>query len=279
MKKYFSAMIALAVLTFAAGCGGGGEKKAEKAGEQATQEATETATSSGYQSTSVTNGGTIKGTVTFAGAIPKKQVLEVTKDVNVCGKVTHYKENLLVADNKGIANVVVSIKNISQGKSLESLGESFHLDQDGCAFRPHVSIVPAGVKLTIKNDDGILHNIHTYSDKNAPINMAQPGFKKVMTHTFDEPEVVRVACDVHNWMGGYIVVVDNPYTAITDEHGNFQLTDVPAGTYTLEYWQETLGTQTAEVTVTEGGTVEANFEFAAGSAQIDDSVRLASKTQ
>lgn len=267
MKKYLPLLIMLSFTAFVIGCEGG-EKKTEKAEEEKpmAEETGGEAIPAGYQVASVTNGGTIKGTVTFAGAVPLQQKLEVTKDVNVCGKVEHYKEDLLVASNKGIANVVVSITNIAQGKSIEALGENFELDQKGCTFLPHVTMVPIDKELAILNDDGILHNIHTYSEKNAPINIAQPGFKKRITKTFAEPEIVRVACDVHNWMGAYIVVIDQPYYAITDEKGNFELTDVPAGTYTLQYWQETLGTQTVEVTVPEGGTVEANYEFTVGSA-------------
>ncbi|MFQ5822583.1 MAG: carboxypeptidase regulatory-like domain-containing protein [bacterium] len=265
MKKILSLLIVLAFISFLIGCGGG-EKKAEKPSEEVTEEVETMAEAGGYQAMTVTNGGTIKGTVTFAGTIPPKQKLEITKDVNVCGKMPHYKEDLVVSRNKGVANVVVSITTLNKGKSMDVLGNKFELDQNGCTFKPHVVIVPTGTDLTILNSDGILHNIHTFSEKNTPINVAQPGFKKKMTQTFNEPEVIRVACDVHNWMDSYIIVVEHPYYAVTNENGNFELTDVPAGTYTLEYWQETLGTRTAEVTVTEGAVVEANFEFAAGTA-------------
>ncbi len=79
--------------------------------------------------------------------------------------------------------------------------------------------------------------------------------------------MIRVACDVHNWMGGWIAVVDNPYVAVTGANGYFEISGVPAGTYTLEFWQETLGTKTAEVTVTAGGSVEANMMFTPGTQQ------------
>lgn len=265
MKKLLSLIIMFAFMSLVMSCGGG-EEKAEKPGEQATEKAEVTGELGGYQSMEVTNGGTIKGTVTFAGAIPPRQKVQITKDVQVCGNVPHYKEDLVVTGNRRIANVVVRITNVNKGKSIDALGAEFVLDQDGCTFKPHVVLVPAGAELSILNSDGILHNVHTFSEKNTPINVAQPKFKKKITQTFNEPEYIRVACDVHNWMGGYIVVVDHPYYAITDENGHFELTDVPAGTYILEYWQETLGTRTAEVTVTEGGTVEANIEFAAGTA-------------
>ncbi|RMF58761.1 MAG: hypothetical protein D6743_17295 [Calditrichaeota bacterium] len=275
MKKVFSLFLGLTLLSFLAACGGGGGKNEPKARAQAPEQA-RAAAPGAYETITVTDGGTIKGQVTFAGAIPQKQKLEVTKDVNVCGKITHYKEDLVVSQNHGLANVVVHITNISKGKGLDALGESFVLNQHNCAFEPHVLLVAAGAECTILNSDGILHNIHTYSQKNPPINLAQPGFRKKMVQTFDEPEIFRIACDVHNWMGGYIAVAGNPYYAVTDANGNFELTDVPAGTYTLEYWQETLGTKTAEVTVPAGGVVEANMEFVPGSASKDEADQLAS---
>lgn len=264
MRKLFGWFVVCTFAAFMVGCGGG-EQETETTGEETAAKKEKRAAATGYQATTVTDGGTIAGMVTFTGAIPPKQKLEVTKDVQVCGQKTHYKKDLVVSEeNKGLANVVVKITNISQGKSMDSLGESFELDQNGCEFLPHITLVPAGAELAILNSDGILHNIHTYSEKNSPINMAQPGFRKRMVQTFSEPEVIRVACDVHNWMGAYIVVTGHPYYAKTDDSGNYQLTDVPAGTYTLEFWQQTLGTKTAEVTVTAGGTAEVNMEFAPG---------------
>jgi hypothetical protein len=64
-------------------------------------------------------------------------------------------------------------------------------------------------------------------------------------------------------MSAYIVVVDHPYYAVTDDTGKFTLADVPAGTYTVEFWQEKLGTQTKQVTVAAGGATMADFAYPA----------------
>ncbi len=257
MKKFLPIFAALLIALFAIACGGGGEETAKK------QMADKPAAPAGYQVMTVANGGSITGTVTYAGAMPKKVKIQKTKDTAVCGKTTHYKEDMLVSGNKGLANVVVQIMNISQGKGMDSMGSEFVLDQNGCVFVPHVSIIPLGVPCTILNSDGILHNIHTFSEKNSPINIAQPKFKKKITQSFSEAEVFPVKCDVHNWMNGYIVVADHPYYAKTDENGSFELGDVPAGTYTVGYWHETLGKQSMEVTVAEGTGADATMEFAA----------------
>jgi len=262
MRKMFVLVIAMSMAALLlTACGGDGDTTTDKAAKKATT----VAALPGYKVMAITDGGAIKGRVTFSGAVPAKKKVEVTKDINVCGKEPHYDASMLVSDDKGLANVVVKISNISEGKGMDAMGESVELNQLGCAFKPHISIVSAGAELTILNSDGILHNIHTYSEKNTAINVAQPGFKKKMRRSFSEPEIIRIACDVHNWMGGYIVVTDHPYYAITDASGNFELSNVPAGTYTLEYWQETLGKMTIEATVEAGGTAEANVEYATGS--------------
>ncbi|MCG8605579.1 carboxypeptidase regulatory-like domain-containing protein [bacterium] len=261
MRKLFSIMVGLTLVAFLFGCGGGGGDT----GQTAKTPAKTVPAMSGYSAMAVTDGGSITGKVSFAGPAPKRQKLEVTKDINVCGKVDHYSQDIVVSSDMGLANVVVSLANISKGKGMDALGTTFELDQKGCTFLPHITVLPAGAECTILNSDGVLHNIHTYSEKNKPVNVAQPGFKKRMTQTFSEPETIRVACDVHNWMGGYIVVIGHPYYAVTDASGNFELSDVPAGTYTVEYWQEKLGKQTAEITVTAGAAAEANLEYTMGS--------------
>ena len=200
-----------------------------------------------YDGGEVKDGGTISGTVKFAGTPPARKTIEVTKDKEVCAKEKHLSSDLIVGPDKGIENAVVRLVDVKKGKKWAST--KAELDQKGCIYRPHVAVVPAGGELNILNSDGILHNIHTYSKANPSINKAQPKFKKVLTEKFSKPEVIKVACDAHAWMGGWIVVSDHPYVAVTDEKGAFSLKDVPAGTYKVEIWQETLGKSEKTVTV------------------------------
>ncbi len=216
-----------------------------------------------YAEIMVVAGGSVSGTVTYSGTAAAPKKLEVTKDVAICGKEGHVDESLVVGANKGIKDVVVSIKGVKQGKSMDALGASFVLDQKVCAYRPHVLVVPVKKPVEILNSDGILHNIHTYSKKNPAKNIAQPKFKKKLTETFAHPEAIAVKCDVHGWMSAWIVVVDHPYHAVTDANGKFTIADVPAGTYTVEYWQEKLGTQTKQVTVAASGKATADCAFPA----------------
>jgi len=113
-------------------------------------------------------------------------------------------------------------------------------------------VIPTGVEVDIRNDDGILHNVHTLSTKNPSLNRNQPRFKKVMTAKFDEPEIIKVTCDAHNWMLGWFVVSDHPYVAATDGQGHFEIKDIPGGSYKVEIWHEKLGKETKDVTVRGG---------------------------
>ena len=213
-----------------------------------------------YSVAPVNNGGTIVGTVTYAGDAPSPKKLEVTKDIKVCGKETKYDESLLVGEDSGLVNVVVSITGITTGKGFPE-DAKYEVDQRGCVFRPHVQVIRAQVPITFINSDRILHNMHTFSEKNRPVNKAQPKFKKRMRHTFKVPEIVSIKCDAHGWMSAWVVVAEHPYYAVTDDSGSFVIENVPPGTYTLDFWHEKLGTKTAEVTVPAGKEATANLAF------------------
>ena len=212
-----------------------------------------------YEGGDVKDGGTISGAVKFKGTAPAPKKLDVGKDKEVCGK-TQKTDQSLVVNNGNIVNAVVTITDIKKVKKIEV--KKVQLDQNGCQYHPHVLAFPAGTTVEVLNPDGILHNIHSYSKVNSPFNMAQPKFKKTLDVKIDKPEAVEVKCDVHGWMHGWLVATDSPYVAVTDDSGNFKLTDVPAGTYTVEVWQEKLGKSTQKVTVKAKEDAKANFELA-----------------
>jgi hypothetical protein len=63
-------------------------------------------------------------------------------------------------------------------------------------------------------------------------------------------------------MTGWLFAADNPYVIVTDNNGSFKLTDVPAGTYNLEVWHETLGKTSQKVTVKAKEEAKVNLEMA-----------------
>ena len=199
-------------------------------------------------------GGTIEATVTYAGA-PQIQTLKINKDTDKCGTEAKI-EKVVVGGNKGLANAVVSVAGMKGAPTAKKA----EVDQHGCKFVPHVLAMTPG-EIEIKNSDGVLHNIHTYSTANPSINKAQPKFKKVMTEKFEKPEIIKLTCDVHSWMLGWVAVMPHPYFGVTDGSGVTKIANVPAGKHTLEVWHETLGKQTKEVEVKAGQVAKVSIEM------------------
>jgi len=249
------------LLWLAAACGGGSAQPTSPPAATRPPVATQPPAAEGYQGGAVSNGGTISGKVTYSGAAMAPETVEVDKDPEVCG--TSIEVATVQTDaSGGLADAVVRITDITSGKPLDSLGVKFVLDQKNCVYVPHVVVVPVGSALTVLNSDGILHNIHTTPFDNAPLNKAQPATQaELMSDPFTVPEFIPVGCDVHTWMNATIVATDHPYTVVTGPDGSFELTDVPAGTYTIEVQHAELGKQTLTVTVEAGQTVTADAEF------------------
>lgn len=200
-------------------------------------------------------GGTIEATVTYAGA-PVVEKLKVNKDTEKCGTEAII-EKIVVGANKGLANAVVSVPG-AKGGAAGAVKTT--IDQHGCKFVPHVTAMLPG-EMDLKNSDDILHNIHTYSTANPSINKAQPKFKKVMAEKFEKPEFIKLTCDVHSWMLGWLAVMPSPFFAVTDANGAAKIDNVPAGKYTVEVWHETLGKQSKDVEVKAGQTTKVAIEM------------------
>jgi plastocyanin len=199
-------------------------------------------------------GGTISGEVKLAGAAPPPKVVKVNKDNEVCGQEKKIAE-VQVGPNGGVGSTVVSVADAKGAKPAKPAV----LDQKGCEFRPTVLVMAPG-EVKILNSDGVLHNIHTFSTANPPINKAQPKFKKEMVEKFEKPELIKVQCDAHSWMLGWIYVTDVP-AAVTDGNGAFKLENVPPGKHKVEVMHPVLGKQTKEVEVKAGQETKVAFEL------------------
>jgi plastocyanin len=213
-----------------------------------------------YQSVAVANGGAINGTVTYVGAAPKPQPLEITRDRKVCGAAPHLSQLLEVGADGGIRNAIVSIPDIDKGAPLKP-AKNIKFDQRGCVYIPHVVAFPAGSTVKVMNSDGIMHDLRTYSTANPPLNLVQPADVKSIEVKIDKPETIRVGCYMHPWMSAWWYVAGNPYYAVTSTSGKFEIRNVPPGTYKLRVWQEKLGEQTRTVTVAAGKTATVDFKF------------------
>ena len=190
----------------------------------------------------------------FSGKIEQLKPYKTGKYKKACGSDIP-NESMLI-DNKGVRNSVISL----HGKTLKKKSGEYKLNQKQCQYEPHVIAIPVNSELKIHTSDPINHNIHTYSFENDPINiMFLPG-QDAYSQEMEEAEIIKVECDLHNWMRAWIVVTPNAYSTVSDSDGSFEIPDVPPGKYELTAWHETLGSITKSITVGNDG-FNINFDF------------------
>ena len=198
------------------------------------------ARSQSYQAVTVSNGGTISGTVKWQGGLPRIPALAITKDAQICDPDSHKTrdlERLLVAPDGAVANTVVFLKDISSGKTMDLPQQRQFLDQRNCRYEPHILLVPQGSNLQMKSSDATLHTVHM--DGAATYNLPFPFPNQVVSRQMSTPGLVNLKCNGgHTWMNAELFVVPHPYYVVTDQTGRFELTNVPPGEYTLVAWHE-----------------------------------------
>jgi hypothetical protein len=258
--------LAATLLLVVAGCGGQGERvddavvttepgtaasapaAAAPGGEAATPESTSTAPA--VVDTGATGGyGTLKGQVVFDGDPPTLPPLrekgKAEKDPEFCASMDAIPDQRLVVDpeTKGVKFALVYIRQL-KGKvnpEVESAAKDAEaeFDQHGCVFEPHVMGLFKGQTLVLKSSDPVGHNVNIKVENNAsniavPANAALPPTD--LKQTSSKPG--EVVCDIHPWMKAWWMVNSNPYITVTDEKGNYELKNVPAGTQKVVVWSE-----------------------------------------
>ena len=194
--------------------------------------------------------GTIRGVVTMADP-PPPATLAVTTDQAVCGD--RVADETIVADAAGhVANAVVRLTGVPWPAEVPAP----RIDNAGCLFVPRVQIAPTRSQVLVTSRDDTLHSTHTYDDRNRTgFNIAMPFSGLEINRPLRRPGVVRVECDSHGWMRGWIVV-SNDRGAVSGLDGVFVLEEVPAGTHELTIWHERLSAAPGSVTVRAGETTE-----------------------
>jgi plastocyanin len=130
--------------------------------------------------------------------------------------------------------------------------------QRDAQFIPHVLPIPVGTTVEWPNEDDILHNVFSISETK-PFDLDLYKAPVVKRVTFDKPGRVDVFCSIHTTMSCVVLVLENPFFAVSDEKGRYVIREVPAGTYRLKAWHERLPPQVREITVPEKGEVRVDF--------------------
>jgi plastocyanin len=216
--------------------------------------------------------GTLKGQVVFGGDPPAASVLvekgKAAKNPEVCAKDAAIMSERLIVDaaTKGVKNAIVYLPRptaVNEDAKKAASGKTVLFDQKNCTFEPHALGLMAGVPVEFKSSDPISHNINVKL-KNSTFNSLIGGGQSIkFTPSSPERMPGPVVCDIHPWMAATWMVVDHPYIAVTDDKGNFEIKNVPAGTQKVVVWQEAVLFVTApsgqDVTIKANDTTTQGF--------------------
>ena len=204
--------------------------------------------------------GTLKGRIVFQGKVPPPKILPVKRDQNICGKTFSYQPLLVDESSGGVQYVVLSLEGLPAPPGRESEELATFVNKD-CAFHPRVRGAEVGQKLQLLNKDPMLHNTHIRLGKRTFINVAQVVGGRPITKQLRDVGVMRVSCDKHKFMEGFLLAFDHPYFSVTNERGEYTLTQIPSGTWTLTIWHQTLGTLETRVVISPGKELKLDMAF------------------
>jgi plastocyanin len=208
----------------------------------------------------------IQGRITLKGTPPPDVVIPSanTKD---CHGGTIKTEFWSLGTNGGLGNVVVWVEGVPNEVKPEEPLPQVVIDQQGCRYTPHISAVQVKEKVVVKNSDPTLHNVRgslVLRDKKNRVvfNLAQPvkGMKSEVS--FSQPGLHSLECDVHPWMQAWVMVLESPFYAVTDEGGVYQLPKgLPAGEYEVKAWHERFLNPLSQKVILTDKMEDVNFEF------------------
>lgn len=194
--------------------------------------------------------GTLRGRFLFEGPLPAVEKLQIERDSEVCGLTGLVDESLVIhPENRGLKNVILWLESKTpvpvHPDYLNNVPKPALLDNKGCRFEPRVVQLRTGQTLELRNSDPVAHNAAAWLKRSTPFNEVIPigqSTQRIMRKAETLP--ARVDCSIHAWMRAWLVVLDHPYAAVTDDHGRFEMPNVPAGSWRIRVWHERPGNLT-----------------------------------
>jgi len=138
--------------------------------------------------------------------------------------------------------------------------ENPFISQKGMLFQPHILPVLKGSTVDFTNDDTVNHNVFSPPGSAVLFNLGLYGSGVKKTQVFNELGEVPLLCNVHPEMSAYVIVLQNPFFALTDNAGNFEIKNVPAGTYQLKVWHEKLKEDSKQAVIEAGKIISVEFK-------------------
>ena len=201
--------------------------------------------------------GVIRGKLTFGGTRPPLKTVGGAPCHPGAPAVT--EDYLVVNDKNELQNVVVYLKDAPPVDIPP--GPAPLMDQKECVYLPHVVAVRARQQLRVTSSDPVLHNFHAFGKANGEVNfgVGKGEVKPVPCKAAEFDPPMRVKCDVHPWMSGFVAVFDHPFFAVTAADGTFEIKGLPPGSYNLVFWHERLPRQEKQITVAEDKPAEVSL--------------------
>jgi hypothetical protein len=236
-----------------------------------------------YEEITVANGGSLAGTVTLLGEVPKPKGYNLVTfpDPVYCGRISDGRgwrllQTFHVGSEQAFEDVVVLIEGIEKGKKFEF--KVPRLEAIDCMFKPFTTVVWDRHPVEVVNMDPVMHDIQAYETShlgprvlfNVPLPM-NPLHPKEMSraaqyhrHLAGQPmtqtvhmtkgrRVFVMQCGFHAYMESWGIAVDDPYYAVTDHAGRFEISDIPPGSYKVMVWHPLAGTKEFDVTIESKG--------------------------
>jgi len=156
--------------------------------------------------------------------------------------------------NQPVADAVAWLTPLDASPVLAPPAEPLVIEQQDQEFRPYVTPVVVGTRISFPNHDTVQHHVYSVSKpKSFEIPLYRGESKEAVL--FDHPGLVTIGCNIHDWMIAYVVVLATPYYAKSADAGIALIANLPPGHYRLEVWHPRLAAEvTREVTVAETDT-------------------------
>jgi plastocyanin len=132
--------------------------------------------------------------------------------------------------------------------------------QKDLTFVPSLLPIQVGTRVEFPNLDDTYHSIFSYSPaKRFDLGRYRPEERPIPSENFDRSGLVTLRCDIHEHMRGLILIVDTPYFVMTDAAGQFRLSGLPPGHFTLKAWVDSKTTREQPVELKNGKTLRVDF--------------------
>lgn len=146
-----------------------------------------------------------------------------------------------VKDQEGnvLSDAVVWFEGEKHQLKTNQAAEMYSMGQKDRTFTPHILVVPQGAKVEFPNFDSILHHVYSFS-KPKPFELKLYRDTPKSEITFENQGVVELGCNIHDWMLGYILVVNSHSYALTNDNGvaKIELDKQQSGSSLLNVWHE-----------------------------------------